>query len=367
MKFTVSTKPLAEGLNLGIINANVSKFYQRSTVAQIKASKAGLIINLEAAQICSRLEFKGACDSDGEEVIFVNSLLLKSLVATFESSTTTFEFIPGGLTLYSGKSKFTLAKELDADVRMAEPAVAEAAPIDIKKENWKFIKDFQLYAIGVSFIAPVYTKIWIGESGDVLTGDFSLNLFTHSNKGTFGRTCLLEDTIVNLFNALPDGAQMCGLENSFLIQYKSDSFTFVSEFRLKYETDPDMGSYKTDIIMPMIASNEPGLTVKIGDIQKLLSQADLLATSTEDVVTLSVANNQLTLKGENIEGTFDATGTSADYSLPFKTSVLKSVITNCSEESIVIRPAYNPDGHMLVGINISSGELTVVLSGADDE
>lgn len=366
MKFTVSTKPFAEGLSLGILNANISKFYQRSTMAQVRANKSGLVINLEASQICSRLEFKGVYDAEEESVMFVDSLLLKSLVSTFESSTTILEFTEGGLTLYAGKSKFSLPKLLDADLRLPEPNTEGTDSVEIKKANWKFIKDYQMYALGMSFIAPVYTKVWVGESGDVLVGDFSLNLFTHSNKGTLGRTCLLTDTIVNLFNVLPDGAQLYRLDSTFLIKYVGDSFTFISEFTPKHESDPDMGSYKTEIIMPMIASNEPGLSLKVGAIQKILSQADLLATSTEDTLTLSVANNQLRLTGANIECDFDTQGTSAEYSLPFKTSVLKSIVSNCSEESIMIRPAYNPDGHALIGINISSGDLTVVVAAADE-
>lgn len=370
MKFTVSTKPLVEGLNLGILDANVSKFYERSTMVQIRASReAGLVINIEAAQIKSKLEFKGACEGEGEAIVFVDSLLFKKLVSTFEASTTTLELLEDSLVLYSGKSKFSLPKVVDADLRLPEPASAEDGATEIKKDAWRFIKDYQLYALGMSFIAPVYTKVWVGESGDVLAGDFQLNLFTHSSKGTLGRTCLLTDTIINLFNALPDGAKLYPLEKTFVIKYVGDSFSYTTEFEPKHESDPDMGSYRTDLIMPMLASNESGYTVKVVAIQKILSQADLLSTSTEETVSLISENNQLKLVGEHVNAELETTGTSADYELPFKIVDLKSIMSNCSEESIIIRPAYNIDGDdkRLVGINVDSNALKVVISAAEDE
>ena len=75
-KFTVSTKPLIDGLNLGILNANISNFFQRSTMAQVTANKNTLVINLEAAFIYSEVEFKGMGTEDESATIFVNSSLL---------------------------------------------------------------------------------------------------------------------------------------------------------------------------------------------------------------------------------------------------------------------------------------------------
>ena len=38
MRFTVSTKPFSDGLNLAIVNSNVSKFSQKSNIAQVSVS-----------------------------------------------------------------------------------------------------------------------------------------------------------------------------------------------------------------------------------------------------------------------------------------------------------------------------------------
>jgi hypothetical protein len=60
VKFTVSTKPLSNALDLGVINANISKYYQTSCLAQITCNKHDLRINLEASFIRTELHPKGS-------------------------------------------------------------------------------------------------------------------------------------------------------------------------------------------------------------------------------------------------------------------------------------------------------------------
>ena len=113
MKFTVSTKPLQDGLSLGVIKSNVSKFYQKSCLAQITADKHTLTINLEAASITSELLFKGVGEGEDKVTTFVDCLMLKDLVSTLDNNTTILEFVDGGVILISGKSKFTLPQMID--------------------------------------------------------------------------------------------------------------------------------------------------------------------------------------------------------------------------------------------------------------
>jgi hypothetical protein len=371
LKFTVSTKPLVDSLDLGIVNANVSKFYQRSTVAQITATKTDLKINLEAASIVSEIHLKGSGDSDTKSVVFVDSLLFKQLVSTFETSTTEFEFTENGLILHSGKSKFTLPKMIDDDdVELDAPSLADynVQKISIDKSDWKFIKDYQMYAIAMSFIHPVYTRVWVGEDGQVLVGDFDNSLFTYSKKNNLNRTCLLADTIINLFNALPEGAEIAPLDKSYVVNVKTDSYEFIAEFTPEYEDEDDIGSYNSAIILNLMTTDENNtLKFDISPIKKALDQSSLLSSNSEDKIEFSVIDNQIILKDNNIESKVDVKGndSSFNYSLQFKTESLKSVVSKLPSDTITLSPMISGEGSEVVGVVIESDGLTVVLAGVD--
>lgn len=363
--FTVSTKPLIEGINLGIVNANISNYFQRSTMAQVTATKNKLTINLEASLIYSEIEFKGMGTEDTPAIIFVQSSLLKQLVSTFEAATTIFEFDESGLILHSGKSKFTLPKVIDADMTFQRPNALSSDIFDINKADWKFIKDYQLYALAMSFVHPVYTTAWFSESGDVLAGDFDIGLFTHSKKGNLGSTCLISDTIVNLLTSLPEGAKLYKLENSYVINVKTDSFTFTSEFVPKHENDKDMGSYNADMILAVMDTTGESVKVNVAAIMKVLNQADMISTKSEDSITLSVSTGQIAFNDESVNCVIPAEGTiSNPYTVEFNIDSLKKVMSNCSEDFVSIYAACN-EGEVS-GITISSKDLTTSIAAVED-
>lgn len=371
MKFTVSTKPLSDGLNLAIVNANVSKFYRKSCLAQLTVDGNTLKINVEAAFILSQITLKGKADISeglGSSTIFVDSLLLKQLVSTFESPVTTLEFTETGLILHSGKSKFTLPKLVEGDeLSLSSPRVdgVEGLGVEIDKSDWKFIKDYQMYAIAMSFIHPVYTRVWVGAEGDVLVGDFDNSLFTHSKKNNLGTTCLLSDTIINLFNSLPEGAKLAKKDKSYVIQVSTDGFNFASEFTPQYEDDENVGSYNSDIILTMMNHPEvKSVSVSTSAVNKFLSQADLLSSNTEDTITFSVEGNQLTLHDNNVDCKIDVDKVSeTSYSVQFKTALLKSVMSNYTDEKVNVSPM--EQGDEVVGITVWTDSLTTVLAGID--
>ena len=369
MQFQVSTKPLTDALNLGVVNQNVSKFYQKSCLAQVTASRRELKINLEAANVLTEVHLKGSGDSDETVTLFVDCLLLKQLVSTFEASVTTFEFTEGGLILHSGKSKFTLPKMLDdAELELTPPNTSESAAvstdIDINQSDWKFIKDHQMYAIAMSFIHPVYTRVWMGDKGDVLVGDFDNSLFTHSKKSKLGNTCLLSDTIVNLFNTLPEGAKLRNIGNSYIITVTTDGFEYMSEFKPIYETDDGVGSYNSDIILEMMGHEESGVKMNTAAINKFLNQAALLSTNTEDTIKLTVSNGNISLVDSNVDCKLPVEGVTEEFSVEFKTSLLKSVVSNFDEEVVSIAPMKQEDE--VAGILVWSKHMTVVLAGIDE-
>lgn len=369
MKFTTNTKPLADSLNLGIINSNVSNFHKKSCIVQVTADASTLRINIEAAMICTELKLKGS--GEGEPAtVFVDSLLFKQLVGTLDSSTVTLEFGEDGLKIQSGKSKFTLPKVLDSvEVELKAPAVPDSAssPIDINKSDWKFIKDNQMYAISMGFVHPVYTKVWVGESGDVLVGNIDTGRFTHSTKSKLNNTCLLSDTIINLFNSLPDGSKLTKLGRDYLIQYTADSYTYVTQFTPLYEEDEGVGDYNANVFLDIMNTPDKSVEVSTAAITKLLNQAILLSTTSEDTITLSVDNGVLYLKNKDVDGQVACEGdTDIKFELEFKLEAIKEVIANYTDEFIelnALADADNPDE--VSGIIVWNKDLITIIAGVE--
>lgn len=368
MKFECNTKPLADALELGVINSNVSNFHKKSTVAQVSIQNNILRINLEASYVKTEIVLKGHADSSESASIFVGSLLLKQLVNSLESNTVSLEFTEGGLVIHSGKSKFTLPKlvddsELELDAPESIAHLGESSIID--KSEWKFIKDKQMYAIAMSFIHPVYTRVWVGSTGDVLVGDFDNSLFTHSVKSHFGDTCLLSDTIINLFNAIPEGSRLYKASTGYIINYSCDAFTYVAQFEPQYESDDNIGSYNSDIFLDMMDHPDSGVIRVAGtQIAKFLSQASLFASGSEDTIEFSVSPGVVEIKDKNVDCKIDITDSVPDpYSIVFKSESLRKVVTNYGEEDLHISPLKQEDA--VVGILVWDDDLTTVIAGVE--
>ena len=367
MKFTCNTKPLADSLDLGIINSNVSNFHQKSCTVELTATEKMLKINIEASQIYTEIHIPGKGEDGDSATVFVDSLLLKNLVSTFETPTIELNFEENGLILVSGKSKFTLPKMVDGDdFDLRAPAVPDSfdGAIEINQEDWKFIKDYQMYAISMAFINPVYTKVWIGERGDVLVGDFDNSLFTHSVHSKLGKTCLLSDTIINLFNSLPAGSKVVPLDNSYVIQLKTDSYEYLTQFTPQYESDESVGSYNSEIFLGMMQHNEEGLKVNTVALTKALNKALLLSTNSQDSILFSLEDGQVHLKDKNVDCSITATGkTEGNYTVEFNLERLKKVISNYSDEDISISPMEQEGS--TVGIMVWNKDLTTIVAGVE--
>lgn len=363
MKFICNTKPFADSLDLGIINSNVSNFHQKSCTVELTASDKMLKINIEASQIFTEIHIPGK--GEGEPAsIFVDSLLLKNLASTFESSTVTLDFEENGLVITSGKSKFTLPKMVEGgDFDLKAPQVPENldGAIDIDQADWKFIKEYQMYAISMAFINPVYTKVWVGQNGDVLVGDFDNSLFTHSVHSKLGKTCLLSDTIINLFNSLPAGSKLIPLDDSYVIQLKTDSYEYLTQFTPLYESDESVGSYNSDIFLGMMQHSENGVKVNTVALTKALNQALLLSTNTQDSIFFSFADGVLHLTDKNVDCSIEVEGVSNDFKVEFNLERLKKVIANYSDETINFIPMMQDNE--VVGIMVWNSQLTTIVAG----
>lgn len=367
MKFICNTKPLSDSLDLGIINSNVSNFHQKSCTVELTASENMLKINIEASQIYTEIHIPGKWEGEGTARVFVDSLLLKNLVSTFETPTVELNFEENGLILVSGKSKFTLPKMVDGDdFDLRAPAVPDTfdGAIEINQSDWKFIKEYQMYAISMAFINPVYTKVWVGEDGDVLVGDFDNSLFTHSVHNKLGKTCLLSDTIINLFNSLPPGSKVIPLDDSYVIQLKTDSYEYLTQFTPQYESDESVGSYNSQIFLGMMKHEGEGTVVNTVAITKALNQALLLSTNSQDSIFFSLEDGQVHLKDKNVDCAIAVTGEKeGSYKVEFNLERLKKVISNYSDETISISPMKNEDS--TVGIMVWNKDLTTIVAGLE--
>lgn len=372
MNFTVSTKPLSNALDLGVVNANVNKYFQRSCLAQITATQHTLTINLEAASITTQITLKGSGDVDETKVEFVDCVVLKQLVNTFDSSVTTISFIDGGIELHSGSSKFTLPRMVDSaaisDAQLNKPELPPegATRVKIDQSNWKFIKDHQMYAIAMSFVKPVYTKVWIGEDGDVIVSDFDNSLFTFSKKSNLGKTCLLADTIINLFNSLPEGAEITTMPDGYRIDLSGDAFEYAAQFKPQYETDEGVGDYQAELIIGLVRKDDDTkISVPTPAINKFLSQAALLARSTDEFIKLELHNGELQLKDNNVDCKLKVETACPDFKAEFKTDTFKSVISNIDEETVNLLPMYDEEG-TVSGLTFWTNNMTVVLGSAEE-
>lgn len=367
MKFTTNTKPLNDALNLGIINSNVSNFHKKSCVVQVSADATTLKINIEASMICTELTLKGSGEGD-PATVFIDSLLFKQLVNTLESSTVSLLFEENGLVLQSGKSKFNLPKMIDStEFELKSPVVPEYTDnaIDIDKSDWRFIKDNQMYAISMGFVHPVYTKVWVGESGDVLVGNVDTGRFTHSKKSKLGNTCLLSDTIINLFNSLPEGSKLIRVDDDYLIQFSADSYSYVTQFTPLYEEDEGVGDYGSDIFLSLMQKPDKFVKVPVSPINKLLTQATLLSTSSEDTIKFNVSKNTVHFQNKDVDGEIAGEGdVSIEFELEFKLDAIKEVISNYPDETIQFNALADADDPTAVaGIIVWNNDLVTMIAG----
>lgn len=367
MNFKTNTKPLSESLSLGVINSNVTRFYAPSVVAVLTATRNQLIINLETQSILTEIKLQGMGSEDGPVTLFVDCLLLKNLISTFDSTTIDLEFNEDGLVLKCGKSTFTLPKMLDDEVAIKHPDsdvnIEDFHPIDIS--GWKFVKDNQLYSIAMNFVRPVYTFVYVGEAGDVLVGDFDNFLFTHSMKSELHNTCLLQSTIVNLFASLPEGATICKKNRNYLVYVKTDAYEILSEIQPRYEDEEGIGSYNADIVMTAMQTREDDcIQLDPTVMNKFLSQADLLTTSSESKINFNFNGDTIHLLGDNVDCVLGTQSTcSTTFSVDFKASTLKSALSKYSDEKISICPVIVEDE--VSGITIWSDELITAIAGVD--
>lgn len=364
MKFTVNTQPLQNVLSLGVIKANISKYYYTSNLIQITANADTLKLNHVSNGIKTQMTLRGSGDTQEETTILVDCSIFKALIDSIESDTVALEYSDGGLFIIAGTSKFTLSKMVDAEGMSIEaPATSyESSEVkDITPSVWKFIKEHQMFAISTSNNYLVYRNLWVSENDDVLAGDYSQSLFAYSKQPTLGSTCLLPTSLLNLFVALPDNSRVAKAGDSYVLQIESDSYTLLTEFTPKYESDEKVGSYNAPVIMGMLKHPTECAKMEIAPVLKFLNQSALLTSNSMDkVVILKSESDALTFTTRQSEISLPVVE-STEYQVKFNSDLLKSVLSNFDADEISIAPIMREG--VAIGCIFWSDTLTMLLAG----
>ena len=366
MIFQTNTKPLNDALTLGIINSNVTNYDKRSNVVQLTMTTEKLIINIEASRIRTQIEVLGTGDAE-YATIFVSSTMLKQLMSTITSPTVSLEFSDSGLNILLGRSKFTLAKMLDAsEIELTAPEIPENYmdnAVSIDRSTWKYVKENQMYSIATSFSHPVYQNVWIGSGNDILVGDYDNSIFTYATVPTFGDQCLISPTILNLLISLPDGAKISKIDKSYLVFVTLNSFSYVTQFLPMYEGDDGIGSYNSDIFLGMMKHEDDGsISVNASDVTRYLAQAEMLNKETIPVIEFIVEDDCIRLKDRNVDCVVSINDNPEfKYSTKFKTALLKKLMSNYGDQMVHIKPLVD-ENNEVSGILVWDIVLTTVLA-----
>ena len=365
MIFTTNTKPLNDALALGIINANITNLDKRSGIVQLTATTDKLQINVETSRIRTQIEVLGSGDGD-YSTIFVSSSTLKQLMSTITSPTVSLEFSESGLSIMVGKSKFNLPKMIDiSEMSLNAPEIPENYmdnAVDVDKSTWKYVKENQMYAVATSFSHPVYCNVFLGGESGVLVGDYDNSIFTYANLPTFGDQCLLSPTILNLLISLPDGSKISKVGNSYIVFVTLDSYSYVTQFIPFYEGDEGIGTYHSEIFLGLMVHGENSVAVNASEITKYLSQAEMLNTETIPVIEFTLSDNAIALKDRNVNCVVSlAAETTTSYSIKFKTSFLKKLMSNYGDKIVNVQPLVDAENEVS-GILVWDDKLTSMLA-----
>ena len=367
MKITVNTKNLYDALKLGVINSNVSKFFPNSLYAQLSLENGKLRINIEAENVLTELVIPGICDSDEPASEFIESVPFKNIVSTITSDTVDIDFVNGGIVVKSGKSKYTLNNSSGGVGIVYNRPISdfhdlESYPISV--DDWKFIRDNQLFAISDSKTShPVYRYVWVSENDDVLAGDFERDFFIRSQYPTLGSTCLLSDTIINLFASLPDGCNLYHVGNEYVIRYLSDAFSYYTQFTPASESNPSIGSYNSEFIIEMLYPSDNYSTISCEEVYKCLKQASLLfdGNSSRWIIKFEKGEGSVHISDDHVDVEIECTGTNVDnYTTYFFYENFERLMRNYKSGTFNISPIIQEDS--VVGVIVWNDDTISVLS-----
>jgi hypothetical protein len=258
----------------------------------------------------------------------------------------------------------------DSDFKVPQTLDSNAMypSIDLKSDDWKFVADHQMFAIAINYIHPVYCRVWTGESGDVLVGDYDNSVFTHSKHGSLGRTCLLPPTIINLFTSLPEGSRLIDTGSSYIVKVKTDGYEYVTEFTPELESDEKVGSYNSEIFMGLFDHKDTYVTLDATKATKFLNQASLLVTY-DSLVNFSVDSEFASIGDSDVDCKLpiEKSENADSYSCKFKANFLKFVFSNLDNEKVNVTPIFEDDEKTEVaGVLFWTDNMSVLLGPVEE-
>lgn len=370
MKYVVSRESLVKSVDLAIINKNVTKLYQKSAIVQITASKECLKLNVESTAIKTEVILLGNAETtDGSDygVAFVDCVQFKSLINTLTSEVVSFEFVSGGLVIYSEKSKFMLSNIINVNAfNLESPNFDEEPvknPVPLELSGWRTLQNKQLYALANPYTTkPVFTRAWIGSNSTILVCNVDDGIYTMSERVTLGEDCLLTDTIINMIASMPDGAELYTNGNhSYYLVVDKDSFRYVSKFTPDYEGNGL--TYHSEMIVGKIEEQTGKIVIPKDQIAKFLTQVSIVSSNTADNdMYMQFSEGRIHFKSVNIDCSVDSSVVEQidDFDVKLNCKRLYTALSHFDENDLVFSVIRNDE--TAVALCISDGDTDVMIS-----
>lgn len=372
MKFNLNVQPLKDAMNLGIISSNISKFFEKSTVIQLTAEGNTLRINTQATSLLSEAVISGDNEDGNAATAIVDCTLFKSLVGTLTSNEMSLDFQENSLVVESGRSRFNVPKLLtDEDAASLDrPASTDKLKgkhcTELKPATWKYIQDHQLYAVAMSQIQKVYTRVWVSANKGVLTGDPQMSLFTYQENNALDSDCLVSSTVVNLLSVLDEGSQLYHYnDSSYVVVMTCDAFTFTSQFTVEHESESGIGTYAADMIFEMVLDDsQQSVKVSRSKMYANIKQASLFASSSNPLISVEADDKGIKLVNKNVNCRIAKENSGMQYTACFTVNDIDTVVSHLDEEDILVTPIVKDDE--VFGLRFSTSNMVALLGSVEE-
>ena len=373
MKFSLNVAPLKDAMNLGIINSYISKLFEKSTVFELTVEGYVLRLNTQATALLSESTILGNNEDNGTASAIVDCVLFKSLISSIDGNEVTLDFQDTVLVVQSGRSKFNVPKLLNdedganLDRPVSEEELSSKFCGELHPEYWKYIQDHQLYAVAMSQIHKVYTRVWVSGDKGVLTGDPVNSLFTYQPTSDLDSSCLVSSTIVNLLAALEEGTKLYHVNSTtYAVVMDVDSFTFCSQFTVDLEDENGIGVYDSDMIFDMVLDEtQKELPVSKSKMYANVKQASLFASASNPYVSIKTDSRGLVLVNDNVNCRICKEVSDIDYEVTFTVSDLDSVISHMNEDDMTVSPIVKGNDNEVFGLRFKSGDVIALIGGVE--
>lgn len=371
MKFSLNVKPLKDSMDLGVINSNISKFFEKSTVIELTVNDNELHLNTQATSLLSEAVILGNNEDNGTGNAIVDCTLFKSLIGSLDSNEVTLDFQDTVLVVKSGRSKFNVPKLLtdedgaSLDKPVSEEELSSKFCGELNPSTWKYIQDHQLYAVAASQIHKVYTRVWVSKDKGVLTGDPNNSIFTYQPDSDLDSDCLVSCTIVNLLSALDEGTKLYHVnDTTYVAKMDVDSFSFCAQFTVEHENENNIGEYDSDMIFDMVLDESQNeIPVLKNSMSSNVKQALLFSSASNPYISVKAEETGVYLVNDNVNCKISKETSDILYDIQFMLSDIDTVVSHMDDNDMTMSPIVK--GGEVFGVRFKSGDMVALLGGVD--